>query len=148
MGESGESMKQKTCLFALLLCLLLCLCACSAEILHREEGHQLDFTVTPRSELPEEVEAVLDEKLGTSFETACQYGDSLYLLCGYPVQQSGGYSIRVNHLTATKDAIYFQAELIGPEGEEMEENSENNASTAPWLVVKTEYLDLPVIFEP
>ena len=118
-------MKQKTCLFALLLCLLLCLCACSAEILHREEGHQLDFTVTPRSELPEEVEAVLD-----------------------PVHQSGGYSIRVNHLTATKDAIYFQAELIGPEGEEMEENSENNASTAPWLVVKTEYLDLPVIFEP
>ena len=76
MGEPGGSMKQKTCLFALLLCLLLCLCACSAEILHREEGHQLDFTVTPRSELPEEVEAVLDEKLGTSFETACQYGDS------------------------------------------------------------------------
>lgn len=141
-------MKKKICLLAVLPCLLLCLCACSAEILHKEEGRQLDFTVTARSELPEEVEAVLDEKLGTSFETACQYGDSLYLICGYPAQESGGYSIRVNHLTATKDAIYFQAELIGPGNEETAGNGENSASTAPWLVVKTEYLDLPVIFEP
>lgn len=141
-------MKRKSCLLAVLSGLLLCLCGCSAEVLHREEGRQLDFTVTARSELPEEVEAVLDEKLGTSFETACQYGDSLYLICGYPVQESGGYSIRVNHLTATKDAIYFQAELIGPGSDETTESTKNSTSTAPWLVVKTEYLDLPVIFEP
>lgn len=143
-------MKRKSCLLIVLsgLLLCLCLCACSAEVLHKEEGRQLDFTVTARSELPEEVEAVLDEKLGTSFETACQYGDSLYLICGYPVQESGGYSIRVNHLTATKDAIYFQAELIGPGSDETTESTKNSTSTAPWLVVKTEYLDLPVIFEP
>lgn len=143
-------MKRKSCLLIVLsgLLLCLCLCACSAEVLHKEEGRQLDFTVTARSELPEEVEAVLDEKLGTSFETACQYGDSLYLICGYPVQESGGYSIRVNHLTATKDAIYFQAELIGSGSDETTESTENSTSTAPWLVVKTEYLDLPVIFEP
>lgn len=143
-------MKRKSCLLAVLsgLLLCLCLCSCSAEVLHKEEGRQLDFTVTARSELPEEVEAVLDEKLGTSFETACQYGDSLYLICGYPVQESGGYSIRVNHLTATKDAIYFQAELIGPGSDETAGSTENSTSTAPWLVVKTEYLDLPVIFEP
>ena len=138
-------MKRKSCLLIVLsgLLLCLCLCACSAEVLHREEGRQLDFTVTARSELPEEVEAVLDEKLGTAFETACQY-----LICGYPVQESGGYSIRVNHLTATKDAIYFQAELIGPGSDETAGSTENSTSTAPWLVVKTEYLDLPVIFEP
>lgn len=143
-------MKRKSCLLIVLsgLLLCLCLCACSAEVLHKEEGRQLDFTVTARSELPEEVEAVLDEKLGTSFETACQYGDSLYLICGYPVQESGGYSIRVNHLTATKDAIYFQAELLGPGSDETTESTKNSTSTAPWLVVKTEYLDLPVIFEP
>lgn len=140
-------MRQKLYSLLVLAGLVLCLCGCSARMIHKEEGRQLDFTVTARSELPEEVEAVLDEKLGTSFETACQYGDSLYLLCGYPLQSTGGYSIRVNHLTATKDAIYFQAELVGPEQEEEVNGADGSTQTAPWLVVKTEYLDLPVIFE-
>lgn len=127
---------------------LLCLCGCSIERIQQEEGRQLDFTVTARSELPEEVEAVLDEKLGTEFQTACQYGDSLYLICGYPPQQSGGYSIRVNRLAATEDAVYFQAELIGPQEDGETGTAQESTQTSPWIVVKTAYLDLPVIFEP
>lgn len=128
---------------------LLLLCAgCSADVLTKKEGRDLEFTVVSRSELPEEVEAVLDEHLGTSFQTACQYKDSLYLLCGYPPQSAGGYSIRVNRLTAADDAIYFQAELVGPEGAITGEPEDAEEKSAPWIAVKTEYLDLPVIFEP
>lgn len=129
--------------------LLLLLCAgCSVGITQQEEGRELEFTVVARSELPQEVESVLDEQLGTSFQTACQYGDSLYLLCGYPPQAAGGYSIRVNKLKATEDAIYFQAELVGPDTSETTESSGEDSISAPWIAVKTEYLDLPVIFEP
>lgn len=128
--------------------ILLLLCAgCSASAMQQKEGREVEFTVVSRSELPEEVEAVLDEKLGTSFQTACQYGDSLYLLCGYPTQPTGGYSIRVNRLAAADDALYFQAELVGPDSAENAETREENRSV-PWIAVKTEYLDLPVIFEP
>ena len=139
-------MRRYMTLVAVYIGILLCICGCSADVIRQEEGRQLDFTVTARSELPEEVQAVLDEKLGTAFQTACQYGDSLYLICGYPAQQSGGYSIKVNRLSATEDAIYFQAELVGPQGSEAEE-AVGETTTAPWIVVKTEYLDLPVIFE-
>lgn len=140
-------MKKKVWLMAAVLLMLLCV-GCSASVLEQKEGRALEFTVTARSELPEEVEAVLDEQLGTSFQTACQYGDSLYLICGYPPQAAGGYSIKVNKLTATEDAIYFQAELVGPETSEEKGASDTGGQSAPWIVVKTEYLDLPVIFEP
>ncbi len=140
-------MKKRLWQTALLMLLVLSVSGCSFRVFREQEGRDLDFTVTARSELPEEVEAVLDEQLGTSFQTACQYGDSLYLICGYPPQAAGGYSIRVNKLTATEDAIYFQAELVGAEASATEETTEEGQS-APWIVVKTEYLDLPVIFEP
>lgn len=140
-------MKRRLQVMAAALLLLLC-AGCSADVLTQKEGRDLEFTVVSRSELPEEVEAVLDEQLGTSFQTACQYKDSLYLLCGYPPQSAGGYSIRVNKLTAADDAIYFQAELVGPEGSQTGETEDAEGKSAPWLAVKTEYLDLPVIFEP
>lgn len=141
-------MKRKLRVIAAAILLLLLSAGCSASVLKQKEGRDLEFTVVARSELPEEVEAVLDEQLGTSFQTACQYGDSLYLLCGYPPQAAGGYSIRVNKLTAAEDAIYFQAELVGPDTSDTEENGGTDNVSAPWIAVKTEYLDLPVIFEP
>lgn len=129
------------------LCVLLLLSmglwGCSFSSFTDGEGRELDFTVVSRSELPEEVEAVLSQQLGTAFQTACQYEEYLYLICGYPAQKTSGYSVQVKKLTATDEAIYFQSELLGPSGEETVAEEE----TVPWLVVKTEYLDLPVIFE-
>ena len=140
-------MRRKVKVLAAAIVLLLCT-GCSVSVLKQKEGRNLEFTVVSRSELPEEVEAVLDEKLGTSFQTACQYGDSLYLLCGYPMQSAGDYSIRVNRLVKTEDAIYFQAELVSEESAQAEETKNQDSQSAPWIAVKTEYLDLPVIFEP
>lgn len=141
-------MKRRILVLAAAFLLLLVCGGCSASVIKSGEGRDLDFTVVGRSELPDEVEAVLDEKLGTSFQTACQYGESLYLLCGYPAQEAGDYSIRVNRLAATEDAIYFQAELTGTDGSAAGEGQETAGRSAPWIAVKTEYLDLPVIFEP
>ena len=140
-------MRRKVKLMAAAVVLLL-FTGCSVSVLKQEEGRDLEFTVVSRSELPGEVEAVLDEKLGSSFQTACQYGDSLYLLCGYPMQSAGDYSIRVNRLAATEDAIYFQAELVSEGNSQAGETESQESRTAPWIAVKTEYLDLPVIFEP
>ena len=69
--------------------------------------------------------------------------DSLYLCIGYGEQATGGYSISVNELYLSENAIYFDTNLIGPDP------SETVAETVscPYLVVKTEYLDKPVVFQ-
>lgn len=64
-------------------------------------------------------------------------------MVGYGEQESGGYSIAVKELYLTENAIVADTELIGPQsGEET-----GVEKSYPYVVVKTEYLEHPVIFQ-
>ena len=62
---------------------------------------------------------------------------------GYGEQATGGYSISVNELYLSENAIYFDTNLIGPEPSE----PAAEAASYPYLAVKTAYLDKPVVFQ-
>ncbi|MEW4412605.1 protease complex subunit PrcB family protein [Clostridium sp. AN503] len=62
---------------------------------------------------------------------------------GYGEQPTGGYSISVNELYLTENSIVIDTELKGPEkGEEV-----GVEKSYPYIVVQTEYLENPVIFQ-
>ena len=61
---------------------------------------------------------------------------------GYGPQEGGGYSICVNELYLTGNSIVIDTELKGPENGE----DKGTESSSPYIVVKTELLDLPVVF--
>ena len=67
----------------------------------------------------------------------------LYICVGYGEQQTSGYSIAVEDLYLTSNAIYVKTELLGPDGTE----ETADAVTCPYLVLKLEYLEQPVVFE-
>lgn len=67
----------------------------------------------------------------------------LYIAVGYGEQPSGGYSIAVNELYLTENAIVIDTELKGPESAE-ESGAEKSY---PYVVVQTEYLEQPIIFQ-
>ena len=67
----------------------------------------------------------------------------LYICGGYGVQETAGYSITVNALYETGNAIYIDTNLIGPGPEEKGKNT----PTYPYIVVKTENLDKSVVFD-
>ena len=62
---------------------------------------------------------------------------------GYGEQMTGGYSIEVRELYLTENAIVIDTELKGPQkGEEV-----GVEKSYPYIVVRTEYLENPVIFQ-
>ena len=64
-------------------------------------------------------------------------------MIGYGEQLTGGYSIRVNDAYLTSNALYCDTSLIGPEkGTEVQK-----AVSYPYIVIKTEYIDMRVVFE-
>ena len=67
----------------------------------------------------------------------------LYICIGYGKQDTGGYSIAVDELYQTEDAIYISTSLLGPG--ETEKGA--TAPSYPYIVVRVENLKLPVIFE-
>lgn len=67
----------------------------------------------------------------------------LYIVAGYGEQRSGGYSITVDELYLTENSIYIKTTLIGPGADE----KVTQAATWPYVVVKTELREEPVVFE-
>lgn len=123
--------------------ILIFLSGCSIQKNETEKLRDLEYTIAADKELPEELKEIVEEKKKESFKLTYESGGSLYLCVGYGEQATGGYSIAVNELYLSENAIYFDTSLIGPD------SSETVAETAsyPYLVVKTEYLDKPVVFQ-
>lgn len=109
-----------------------------------EKIRDLEFTVLAEENIPEELKLVIDDKKSGSFKVTYQDGGFLYICIGYGEQVSGGYSISVNELYLTRNAVYFDTTLSGPDPSD--EAAKRNAPSYPYIVIKTEFVDKPVVF--
>ena len=119
------------------------LTACSVEKDELEKVRDLEFTVVGEADLPEELKDVIREKKAAPFKLTYTDDQNLYIVVGYGEQPTGGYSISVKELYLTENAIVTDTELLGPQAAE-----QNGAEKSyPYIVIKTEYLEEPVIFQ-
>lgn len=124
------------------LCLLT---GCEKERNPLEKIKDLEFTVLAEDNVPEELKDIIEEKRGNAFKVTYQDNGFLYICMGYGEQVSGGYSITVNDLYLTENAIYADTTLIGPDPADAAA-SKKNAPSYPYIVIKTEFVDKPVVF--
>ena len=122
--------------------ILLSFSGCGYEEENTEKVCDLDFTVLREEEIPEELAQVINEKKSEPFHLTYE-DEALYIAVGYGKKDSGGYSIEVQELYLGKTAICFNTKLIGPKKSDKVEE----ASSYPYLVVKTEYREEKVVFE-
>ena len=59
----------------------------------KEKEHGVEYTVLGEDQIPDEIRKVVDVKKQEEFQMTYQEEDMLYLLQGYGIQSSGGYSI-------------------------------------------------------
>jgi len=127
--------------FQLMITVLLCGCSIT------EEGgmklRDLEFTLVSDERMPEELRALIEERKTEEFKFTYADKEALYICVGYGEQSTGGYSIAVNELYLTDNAIYVDTNLLGPSAKE----KENPAKSYPYAVIKTEFLDKNVVFE-
>lgn len=115
---------------------------CKAENTDIKKIKDLDFTVVEDADLPGELKEIIDEKKEEPFKLSYSNKDNLYIVVGYGKQNSGGYSIKVEALYLTKNAIYFDTNLIGPSKNDMV----SQGITYPYIVIKLEYREERVVF--
>ena len=132
------------CIMLLCICGLLCSCtACRKEQTSTKKLRDLEYTVLGSEEVPEELLKIIDERKEKEFKLTYSDGEFLYIVVGYGEQATGGYSIRVNEAYLTSNALYADTSLIGPEkGTEVQK-----AVSYPFIVIKTEYIDMRVVFD-
>ena len=131
---------KKWCLVMLAVCIL---SGCGVQTQDEKRLQDLDFTVLDPEKVPEELRDVLEEKKEQPFKVTYEDEGYLYICIGYGEQKTSGYSIIVEDLYLTSNAICVNTELLGPgNGEETAA-----ATTCPYMVLKLENLNMPVVFE-
>ena len=135
-------MKKFFSLLCLTAVLSMLLCACRLIRIEEEKPAPLEYTVINQENIPKEAEKLIEEKKEKEFQLTYQRGENLYLVKGYGRQMSGGYSIAVDTLGETENAVIFQTTLIGPP-----DLSRNTEISYPYIVVKIRYTEKPVMFD-
>lgn len=126
-----------------ILLLLGMLCGCGKNEEAPEKVRDLELTVVAKENLPEELLQIVESKKSVPFKFTFNDGEYLYICVGYGEQESGGYSITVEDLYLTQNAIYAKTCLIGP-GPDV---PDDGVYSYPYIVLKTEYLDYSVVFD-
>lgn len=136
--------RSRAVLMLLMIVITACgLMGCKSENTEIKKIKDLDFTVVEDADLPGELKEIIDEKKEEPFKLSYSNKDNLYIVVGYGKQNSGGYSIAVDELYLTSNAIYIDTNLIGPSQTDMV----SQGVTYPYVVVKLEFMDEKVVFE-
>jgi hypothetical protein len=128
----------------LFLCLAgIFLTACQLTAQNPDKVADLEFTVVDEREMPQEIADYIATKQTEPMRNTYTTEDYLYVIVSYGEQPTSGYSIAVNDFYLGENAIYVDTSLIGPSKDEMV----NETVTYPYIVLKTEKRDEPVVFQ-
>lgn len=145
--KTGEYRKESRYIGILLAVMLwiLSFAGCGFAQNEKIKLRDLDFTVLSEEKIPEELKTVIAEKGTEPFKLTYSDNKNLYISIGYGEQKTGGYSIAVDALYLTDDAIYVSTSLLGPDITGQKEGA--GKPSTPYIVLKTELLDKTVIYE-
>ncbi|NCB92917.1 MAG: protease complex subunit PrcB family protein [Clostridia bacterium] len=143
MNEEREVMKKRVSFVFLIALLALGIVGCNVIKQKNGETKAIDYTVVEEGELPIEVKNVIDARKQEGFQMMYQCEGELYLMKGYGIQSTGGYSIQVESVTENKEAIHIKTKLVGPASRE----EQKDAISCPYIVVKVEGREKQVVFE-
>jgi len=130
-------------LTAVMLVAAMMLSGCQMISSEKVKLRDLDFTIQSEETTPKEVLKMVEERKEESFKFTFTDEENLYICIGYGRQNRGGYSITVDALYLTEDAIYVETTLLGPDDGEKSQKVESY----PYIVIKTEALEKTVVCE-
>lgn len=146
LGNEGallSRIKNVICIGAITVLSVSLLSGCAIEKTSRTKVRDLDYHVVTEEEVPEELNAQIQDKKAADFKMTYETPEHLYIVRGYGEQETGGYSIQLTELYLSSNAVFFKTTLIGPR------KGENVAKSPsyPYIVIRTEKVDKTVVFE-
>ena len=103
----------------------------------------LNYVIVDKDLIPAELQLLIEENKSMPFKLTYSDQGKLYIAEGYGAQPTTGYSVEVNGLYETEDAIYIHTNLLGPGKEE----EIKEISTFPYAVVQLDALEKKVMFD-
>jgi len=142
--KSGYTRLQRTLFSSVLAALLLALLsACTLSKQAPKKLKDVQYAIVEENEIPEKLLETIEQKKAAEFKLSFENEGELYIVHGYGEQETGGYSIVVRNCYLTKNAIYFDTELLGPQNG----SNPQKKPSYPYIVVKTKAMKQNIVFE-
>ncbi|MDY5576490.1 MAG: protease complex subunit PrcB family protein [Lachnospiraceae bacterium] len=125
------------------LCFFVVLLWGCGKVYDEEKTSDLDYTIVTEEEMSQQVREIVESSKEESFRKTYSDKDYLYIIVGYGAQPTSSYSIEIQELYESSNAIYISTMLKGPERSE----TVLEVETYPYVVVKVLYQDKDVIFQ-
>ena len=110
---------------------------CGMENIDREKIRDLEYIVLSEEQIPEEIFERIVEEYENFGRSAYICSDELYIVVCYGAQPTEGYSIEVNTLYESSNAIIVETTLKGPSRQDKVEAE----ISYPYIVLKLEKND-------
>jgi len=118
------------------------LTACNVKNIDTEKIRDLDYVILEEEHIPEEVYEQIVNDMDEFCRKAYVCSGVLYIVVCYGAQPTAGYSIQVDYLYESSNAILVETTLKGPAGIDKVEQ----VITYPYIVLKVENIDKTVVF--
>lgn len=106
----------------------------------------IDFTVCDDTRIPSELLEIINEKKSKIFKLTYINNDYLYIAIGYGEHDRNNLNVVVEDLYATDNAIYVDTNLYTNEMTPSDAVATGDISMYPYIVLKCEKYELPVVF--
>lgn len=129
-------------IMAVMLVLSIALTGCTPGEEKDAKVRDLGFSILSEEVIPEELLSIIETRNTEAFTLTYTDAEYLYICIGYGPMDSNGYTIIVDELYLGERAIHVDTELLGPS-----KDKRDNEVSYPYIVIKTEKLDNPVIYK-
>lgn len=128
------------CILLIGVCIL---SGCSVKVISEEESRrELPFVILGQEVLSKELKELIESRKEEEIKLTYVDGDKRYLIVGYGKQNQGGYSIYIQDLYATNNAIILDTALVAPK----EKIQKKEIASYPVIVIQISEMALPVVF--
>ena len=130
-------------MFLMVLVATLAVSLAGCQFIKIEEGERtpLESQSYIPEEIPAEAAELMEQKKENAFQMTYQVGGVRYLMKGYGQQLTGGYSIQVEEVSESENAVFCKTRLIGPS-----EDQAGSEPSYPCIVLKITDTSKPVQF--
>ena len=88
--------------------ILMLLASCRITDVSEGERKELSYAIVKPGDFPPEIDQILRRKKESAFQMAYESGDDLYILRGYGKQKSGGFSIQIEEVSKSENAVFVR----------------------------------------
>ena len=106
-----------------------------------------DIAFTVKTQLPDALSEMIEEKKQHAFQISYETKEHLYIVVGYGAHDRANLQVVVEELFKTDRAIYVKTNLETCEATSADAQVVGDASMYPYIVIRCERIELPVLFE-